>query len=139
MKKTYQGSCHCGAVRFECDLDLADVTSRCNCSICTKSRFWKQLIKAEDFRLLQGEAAMADYQFGSNTIHHRFCTTCGVKTFGQATFDTTFAGEPLRGDFVAVNVACLDAADAELAGAPIKYEDGRNNNWEAPPAETRYL
>jgi len=38
MKKTYHGSCHCGAVRFECELDLAEDTSKCNCSIYTKMR-----------------------------------------------------------------------------------------------------
>jgi hypothetical protein len=29
MKSTYTGSCHCGSVSFECDLDLADGTSKC--------------------------------------------------------------------------------------------------------------
>ena len=47
MKSTHTGSCHCGSVRFECDLDLADGTSKCNCSICTKGRFWKAIARAE--------------------------------------------------------------------------------------------
>ena len=62
MRKTYYGSCHCGAVRFECEIDLAAAdTSRCNCSICARTRYWKTLVKAEDFRLLQGADALAEY------------------------------------------------------------------------------
>lgn len=134
MKKIYHGSCHCGTVRFECELDLAQGTSKCNCSICTKSRFWKAITKADAFRLREGSHALAEYQFGSNTIHHFFCRRCGVKPFGRGHL------EALGGEFYAVNVACLDdASDEELAQAPVQYQDGRNDDWESRPPETRYL
>ena len=58
MKKTYQGGCHCGAVRFECELDPADGSSRCNCSICAKGRFWKSIAKGDAFRILKGADAL---------------------------------------------------------------------------------
>lgn len=134
MNKTYKGNCHCGAVRFECDTDLTQDTSKCNCSICAKTRFWKAIVKADSFRLLQGEDTLSDYRFGSNTIHHLFCSRCGVKPFGRGSLDD------LGGDFYAVNVACLDdVTTEEIAEAPVRYEDGRNDNWESPPAETRHL
>jgi hypothetical protein len=134
MKKTYLGSCHCGSVRFEADIDLAEGTSKCNCSVCTKARFWKAIVKAGAFRLLQGKESLSDYQFGSNTIHHLFCSRCGVKSFGRGNL------EELGGDFYAINVACLDdATTKELAEVPVRYEDGRHNKWESPPAETRHL
>src|SRR5687768_1489684 len=96
---THRGACHCGAVRFRADLDLAEIeTSRCNCSICLKGRFWKAVIPAEAFALEAGDEALATYRFGEGKIDHRFCTTCGVKTFGRVTLDGS--------DFVAINVAC---------------------------------
>lgn len=134
MKRTYQGSCHCGDVRFECEIDLAQGTSKCNCSICAKTRYWKALVQADAFRLEQGEDALSDYQFGSNTIHHLFCSRCGVKPFGRGHMDE------LGGEFYAINAACLDSATIEeLAEAPVLYEDGRNDKWESPPSETRHL
>lgn len=134
MRKTYHGSCHCGAVRFECALDLAGGTSKCNCSICAKTRFWKAIVKADAFRLLEGEGALSDYQFGGGTIRHLFCSRCGVKTFGSGEM------EELGGTFYAVNVACLDdATDEALVQAPVIYEDGRNDRWDQVPAEARHL
>lgn len=134
MKRTYHGSCHCGAVRFACDLDLAAGTSKCDCSICTKARFWKAIAKAGEFRLQQGKEALSEYQFGSNNIHHSFCRHCGIKPFGRGHL------EELGGTFYAVNLVCLDdLSPGELAAAPVDYQDGRNNRWDSPPAETRHL
>lgn len=134
MKKTYTGGCHCGAVRYEADLDLDAGTMKCNCSICTKVRNWLVMVKPEAFRLLAGEAQLSDYQFGTKRIHHLFCRQCGVHSFGWGTIPE--AG----GKLYAVKVNCLDEVDvAALVGAPLAYIDGRNDNWQTPPAETRHL
>ena len=88
----------------------------------------------EAFRLLAGQEALSDYQFGTKAGHHLFCRHCGVRSFGRGYV------EAIGGDYVAVQLACLENADpAELVEAPVRYADGRNNNWMSPPAEIRHL
>ena len=133
MKKTYQGSCHCGAVRLEADIDLAQGTIKCNCSICFKTRTWLAGVPASDFRLLTDEKLLGDYQFGKKTIHHRFCTKCGVRPFSQAS-------DPKGKKLYAVRVNCLDGVDPkELIAAPVKYVDMLHDDFKSTPAETRHL
>jgi len=134
MNKTYTGSCHCGAVRFEVDMDLSTTTTKCNCSICRKTRAWSAIVKPPAFRLLKGEDALSDYQFGAKNGHHLFCKQCGVRPFGRGYV------EQIGGDFVSINLGALDdASDEELAKAPVQLMNGRDNDWFNAPRESGYL
>ena len=120
-EKSYAGSCHCGAVRFEARLDLAAGIGKCNCSICKRMNFLGAKVRPEHFECLSGKDALTDYQFNSKAVHHLFCSRCGVQAFGHANIPQ--AG----GEYYTVNVHCLEGAD--ITGVPIKYFDGLNNNW----------
>lgn len=133
MKKTYGGSCHCGAVRFEARIDLAAPTYRCNCSICSRNRFWPAIVAPEDFRLLSGQEQMTQYLFNTRRNEHWFCRHCGVRPFG---IGWTPDGKRIYG----VNIGCLEnTTPEELAAAPIVYVDGLHDNWGSAPAITSYL
>ena len=134
MMKTYAGSCHCGAVKFEADLDLSTGTGRCNCSYCAKVRNWSVIIKPDAFRLLAGEDALSAYEWGTKSAKHQFCKHCGVRTFSRGYI------EQIGGAYVSVMLSCLDGVDpGELAAAPVRYMNGRDNKWFDAPSETRHL
>jgi hypothetical protein len=125
---TCSGSCHCGAVRFEVELDLAAPLGRCNCSICTKLGVAGALVKPAAFRLLAGEDATAVYVWGAQISRRHFCRTCGVLCFGRGYL------EEVGGDYVSVNANALDGI--ELTELPVQYWDGRHDNWEGGPRAT---
>jgi len=132
MLKTYKGSCHCGAVRFEADIDLSAPTYRCNCSICSRTRSWPAVVKPEAFRLLSGQTELTKYLFNSKRNEHYFCKHCGVRSFG-------IGYTPDAVKIYGVNLGCLeDATPEELAAAPIVYIDGKHDRHSAPPI-TSYL
>jgi hypothetical protein len=134
-RRTYEGGCHCGAIRFEADLDLAAGTVKCNCSICTRLRTWSVTAAPEAFRLLAGEPELVDYVGGNRVAHHLFCRTCGVHPFERIDMPN-MSGAP----YLNVSVLCLDGIDFdELAAAPIAYVDGLHDAWERRPADVRHL
>ena len=132
MLRTYRGSCHCGAVRFEADLDLTQTSYRCNCSICRRTRFWPAVAKADGFRLVSGEAELTQYLFNTGKNFHYFCKRCGVRGFGVG-------NETPIGKMYGVNIGCLEElSDEELSRIPITYVDGRNDRF-APPESFSHL
>lgn len=132
--KTYHGSCHCGRVTFEADIDFAAGTGKCNCSICWKIRNWSVIVKPEAFRSLTGRDELGTYTFASGSNTHAFCKHCGVHAYGWGHVPE------IGGDYFGVAVSCLDDLDpADLVAAPIKHMDGRADRWWLPPAEVRHL
>jgi hypothetical protein len=61
--KTYSGSCHCGAVRYEAEIDLSKGTTRCNCSICAKARSWFVVVRPDHFRLTAGAPEQIEHEW----------------------------------------------------------------------------
>jgi hypothetical protein len=132
MLKTYRGSCHCGAVRFEADLDLTQPTYRCNCSICRRTRFWPAVAREDGFRLLAGREVLTQYLFNTRRNEHWFCRVCGVRAFGIGN-DTPI------GRMIGVNIGCLEGVgEEELARLPIIHVDGMNDRLD-PPAHVAHL
>jgi hypothetical protein len=114
---SYQGSCHCGRVRFNVTGDLAE-TLDCNCSVCAKKGFLHLIVAPEKFELLSGTDALVTYRFNTGVAQHQFCGTCGIHPFYVPRSDP---------DKIDVNVNCLDGVDVrQLRPKPF---DGQN--WEA--------
>jgi hypothetical protein len=114
---TYRGSCHCGRVQFEVITDLTRV-SECNCSICQRKGYLHHMVPPDRFRLLQGEADLTTYQFGTGRARHLFCRHCGVAAFYRPR---------LNPENYMINARCLEGVD--LAALERVAFDGRS--WQA--------
>jgi hypothetical protein len=133
--KTYRGSCHCKRIAFEADIDLSKGTGKCNCTSCWKKRYWSVRCDPKGFRPLKGAEHMSDYKQDQEKGHSGFCKHCGVLTYGWVA-----QSEWNPHEYVTISVASLDDLDhAELYAAPVRFFDGRNDNWMETPKETRHL
>jgi hypothetical protein len=138
MKKTYHGRCHCGAVRYECVLDLDEGLRRCNCSFCRRTRMLKTFTPREDFKLLSGEDHLVSYRADGSSwpvgdVDHYFCKRCGIRSFSRG-YHKDFMGH-----FYCINAGTLEVSDAELSAAPMIYENGRDDDFFNPPPEVAHL
>lgn len=110
---TFEGGCHCGAVRYRVSgLNLSS-TITCNCSRCAKLGSVLSFVPADSFNLLSGEDKLTDYQFNKKLIHHLFCSICGIQSFSRGVGQD---GSPM----VAVSVRCIDGVDVD-ALSPQKF------------------
>ena len=111
-----KGSCHCGKVAFEVD-GTPDKALSCNCSICQRKGSLLWFVPRDRLRLLTPEANASTYTFNKHAVKHRFCPTCGIHPYGEAT-------DPKGNPMAAVNVRCLDGI--ELDAVPVAKFDGRS-------------
>lgn len=81
------GSCHCGAVQFEAEIDPKRV-GLCHCTDCqifSGSAFRTAVqVREDDFRLLTGQPALYEKTAESGTLRRlAFCDRCGTHLYGM--------------------------------------------------------
>ncbi len=113
----YQGSCHCGAIRFEVEAPDDLEVENCNCSICAMTGFLHLIVPRRNFRLITGDVNLTTYTFNTGIAKHTFCKTCGIKPF------YTPRSNP---DGIDVNLRCLSPQPRTVR---VVNFDGQN--WEA--------
>jgi hypothetical protein len=118
----HTGGCHCGAVRYEAELDLAGGGAQCNCSVCAKINGVTTLVKPAQFRLVQGADSLSTYEWGARIGQRKFCKHCGVHVFAPGHL------KEVGGDYVSIALNTLD--DFDLSKTTVRYWDGRHDNWQ---------
>jgi hypothetical protein len=112
----YQGSCHCGNVKFEVEGEIAGVIS-CNCSMCSRKGSLLWFVPRDKLRVQTADQDVATYTFNKHVIKHRFCPKCGIHTHGE--------GRDRKGNAIgAINIRCLEGID--LAAIQVTPFDGRS-------------
>jgi hypothetical protein len=114
--RTYDGSCHCGRVRFRVTADLSRIV-RCNCSICAKKGFLHVIVPPGQFELMSGADDLTVYTFNTGTAKHQFCRHCGIHPFYVPRSDP---------DKIDVNVRCLAGVDVDA----LEVDTFDGANWE---------
>ncbi|KAJ7709464.1 Mss4-like protein [Mycena rosella] len=83
--KTYEGNCHCGAIKFSVVLPPLEMLRSCSCSICTKKGYFFVLPTKSALTVTKGAGTdglgagvLTSYAFNGKQMEHRFCGTCGT-------------------------------------------------------------
>lgn len=108
------GSCHCGAVHFDCSVRPEWLT-RCNCSYCRRAGALWAHAETQQIVLTFEAGATIRYIWGDKTLAFHSCRTCGCTTHWENL-------DPSPTARMAVN--CALAEPAEIAGLRIRRFDG---------------
>ncbi len=110
----YEGSCHCGAIRFAITSDFPELTT-CDCSICRRKNALMVKVPEANFELLAGHESLQEYQFHTHTARHFFCRNCGIYPFHR---------KRVTPDHFGINIFCLEGFEPE--GIPIRETNGKD-------------
>ena len=117
MTHQYQGSCHCGAIKFSYEGEEITQALRCTCSICRRkgALMSTEAIPVEALKIDADPDDVGLYQFDSKVARHYFCKQCGIYT----------RNEMLRiPGHCRVNLGCID--DIDTSGMEVTVFDGAN-------------
>ncbi len=114
-----QGSCHCGAVRYEVEPVFTEIT-QCDCSLCLKKNALMTAVPKEALTLLTDWNEMTEYNWNTRIARHFFCRTCGIYTFHQ---------KRSAPDHYGINIRTLEGVD--WTGVPVRQASGSGMSVEA--------
>ena len=98
-----KGSCHCGSVIFEVELeDGLQNLRRCNCSLCRRKGAIMASVPIEKLKVVNGQDKLSLYQWNTKTAKHYFCSVCGIYTHHQRRSNPNEFG---------FNVACIQGVN----------------------------
>lgn len=106
------GSCHCGAIQFEVDWPITELTT-CDCTLCVKRNALMTKVPETALRIIAGEDRLTLYQWNTRVVKHYFCSRCGIYVFHR---------KRAAPDHFGVNVFCLEDFDPE--SVPVRATDG---------------
>ncbi|MEP7209312.1 MAG: GFA family protein [Alphaproteobacteria bacterium] len=108
----YHGSCHCGALRFTVDAEIADLYT-CDCSLCRRRGATMTSVHESRLKITSGEDKLTLYQWNARIARHYFCVVCGIYPFHK---------KRSMPDHYGVNTACLE--DFDPAGMAVRKAEG---------------
>ena len=118
----WAGSCHCGAVRFQVEAEIVELTT-CDCSLCVKNNAVMAKVHESALTVTSGEEHLPLYRWNTRVARHYFCSRCGIYTFRR---------KRAAPDHFGINVFCLDGFEAALV--PLRATEGVGMTLEDPDA-----
>ena len=122
----WAGSCHCGAVRFQVEAEIIELTT-CDCSLCVKKNAVMAKVHESALTVTSGEEHLSLYRWNTRVARHYFCSRCGIYTFHR---------KRAAPDHFGINVFCLDGFDA--ASVPLRATEGVGMTLEDPDARPEW-
>ena len=101
----FNGSCHCGSIKFSFESDEISGGLSCNCSYCERRAAVMSnppVADADLKREIDGDA-LSCYQFGDKVAKHYFCNRCGNYTFHETM---------RKPGYFRVNLGCVEGVDS---------------------------
>ena len=122
----WNGSCHCGVVRFRIEAEINELT-RCDCSLCRRKGALMAKVPEGGLAILAGESALTLYQWNTRVARHWFCKVCGIYTFHR---------KRSAPDSYGVNVGCLEDFDPSIVS--LHLADGLTMSVTGPDAREEW-